>query len=69
MTHDKIYEKFKEIYQTIDSEVDCWFPNGKGSIRIRSKIYGEMIFTYWSKKRWRIESVESYLDSIKVEVK
>ena len=68
MTHDKIYEKFKLKLMLIDSEIDCWYPNGKNSIRIRSYMYGEMIFTYQSKDVWKIESVESYLNSIKVEV-
>lgn len=69
MPHKEIFNKFKEIYVIDDDDVDCWFPNGKGSVRVRSKVYGEFIFTYWSKKKWRIESVDSWLDSIKVKVK
>ena len=69
MTHDKIFEKCKEICVLQDSEVTCWYPNGKGSVRVKTDIMGEFIFTYKSKKVWKFESVDSYLESIKVEVK
>ena len=68
MTHLEIFRNFKNVYPIDNDAIDCWFPNGKNSIRIRSKVYGDFIFTYQSKKVWKIESVESYLDSIKIRV-
>lgn len=68
MTHKEVLAKLKEICTIEDDETAVWFPNGRNSVRVRSKLYGEFIFTYHSKKKWRLESVESFLDSIKHEV-
>lgn len=68
MTHPEVLKQFKIHFAVKDTDIDCWYPNGKNSIRIRSVTYGDLIFTYHNKKKWRLESVESYLDSIKVEV-
>lgn len=68
MTHTEIIKKFIEVYPICTDEIKCWFPSGKNCIRIRTFAYGEIMFTYKSKKEWRIESVDSYLNSIKVEV-
>lgn len=64
-----VFKRLLEVIPIAAEDVDCWFPNGKNSIRVRSKVYGEFIFTYKNKKEWKLESVESYLESIKVEVK
>lgn len=66
MVHTEIIKKFTELYPIAVDEIVCWFPNGKGSVRVRTKSYGDLIFTYETKKRWRIETVDSYLNSIKV---
>ena len=69
MKHNEIYEKLLKTLPIDGQDVECWFPNGKNSVRVRSRCYGEFIFTYKNKKEWRMESVDSYLNSIKVEVK
>jgi hypothetical protein len=68
MVHEKIWEKFKEHNGSVSDIVTCWFPNGKNSIRVRLRESGDLIFTYISKKKWRLETVDSYLDSTKVSV-
>jgi hypothetical protein len=62
-----IMQKFKDLSLVEDEDIVCWFPNGRGSVRVRTKSYGDLVFTYASKKRWRIETVDSYLESIKIE--
>ncbi len=66
--HKDILKRFIGIYPIGGDDIECWYPNGKGSIRIKSKAYGEFIFTYKTKHNWKIETVDSYLDSIRVEV-
>lgn len=68
MGHDKIWNKFKECNGVLEDIVTCWFPNGKNSIRVRLRESGDLIFTYTSKKKWKLETVDSYLDERKVEV-
>lgn len=69
MKHEEIFKKFLELGCVKPDEVACWFPNGKGSVRVRTtEAYGDLIFTYGNKKHWRIESVDSWLDSIRREV-
>lgn len=73
MTHDNVYKKFKECFiPNADELLECWYPNGKNSIRVRPKGKGakyDMIFTYHSDLNYKFETINSYLNSIKVEVK
>lgn len=66
MTHNEVWKKFEQMFCP-GERVKCWFPNGKDSIRVRLAD-GDVVFTYQSKKIWKIESVDSYLESIKVNV-
>ena len=68
MAHSEIWKKFKERFDPDANVVECWFPNGKNSVRIRLKEGGDIIFTYKSKKVWKVETVDSYLEGIKVKV-
>lgn len=65
---------FQETFHVKD-EIDEWFPNGKNSIRIRFKKRtvlpfminkGEyLIFTAASRNEWRLETIDSWINSIK----
>ena len=68
MTHNYIWNRFKECFDPDLKVVECWFPNGKNAIRVRTKDPYDFIFTYESVKIWKIESVDSWLESVKVEV-
>jgi len=68
MTHNEVWEAFKKHFSEASEKVTHWFPNGKNSIRVRIYAYGDLVFTYKNKKIWKIETVDSYLESIKVEV-
>lgn len=68
MTHNEVWNAFKVAFATAAEVIRCWFPNGKNSIRVR--FYNgqpDLVFTYKNKKTWKIETVDSYLESIKVE--
>lgn len=65
MAHTELIEKFKEICRINVEDFEHWFPNGKDSIRVRFDEYTDVVFTYHSEKDWRIESMDSYLMSIK----
>jgi hypothetical protein len=68
MNHEKVWEKFKERNGLVTDIVVCWFPNGRNSIRVRLRGGGDLIFTYISKKKWKLETVDSYLETHKVKV-
>ena len=68
MNHNKVWEKFKERNGLVTDIVVCWFPNGRNSIRVRLRGGGDLIFTYISKKKWKLETVDLYLDDHKVNV-
>ena len=70
MAHSEIFKLFKRFFDIADEEIDCWFPNGKGSIRVRFKptssqgLPFERVFTYFSDFYWRLETVDSYLEKL-----
>lgn len=62
MSHKEIYKWF-ELYFPIyaGDRVEVWFPNGKNSIRIRQINKQEFVFTYHSNKKWKFETLDSFL--------
>lgn len=58
MVHNDVYKRF-----ALD-RVECWFPNGKNSIRIRQKNKQEFIFTFLNDKEWRFETIDSHLRTL-----
>ena len=69
MTHKDILKRFLIAYPIPENMIDCWFPNGKGSIRVRFVNHVELIFSYSSDKNWRIETVDSFLNDQKLSKK
>lgn len=55
-----VLKKFKEIFPIKDDSVECWWPNGKNSIRVRLTNHIELVLTYSSSKKWRLETVDSF---------
>lgn len=53
-------KKFVEVSRIGEDLIELWFPNGKGSVRVRLKDRSELIFTYNDSKRWRLETIESF---------
>jgi len=65
MTHNSIFTFFGTLFPKYYDSVDVWFPNGKGSIRIRlKKLSEEFIFTYVNDKEWSFETIAYYLNRL-----
>jgi hypothetical protein len=64
MTHNEVYEKFKLYFPNYSKEgmIDCYFPNGKNSIRIRQVNMQEFIFSFVSDTEWRFETIKSFME-------
>jgi hypothetical protein len=63
MTHKDVYERFKELFPPYAADVTTWFPNGKGSIRVRLKSGLDYVFTVNGRLDWRFETVGSFIKS------
>ena len=62
MVHKDIFETFKKLFPIYAEGVTEWFPNGKGSIRVRlGALHQEFIFTIHSNKEWRFETMENFI--------
>lgn len=72
MTHRQLYSLFRDIFSNCTNADTLYFPNGRNSIRIRG-VVGlhndriDYVFTYYSNSRWRLETVDCYLDRMKGE--
>lgn len=65
MVHNDVYKRFALYFPDYAGNlVECWFPNGKNSIRIRQKNKQEFIFTFLNDKEWRFETIDSYLRAL-----
>jgi len=66
MTHKQIYTFFGTLFPTYYNSVDAWFPNGKGSIRVRLKgLPEEFIFTFINNKEWDFETLTYHNNKLK----
>jgi hypothetical protein len=61
MLHNELFDMFKRIAKIPDENIDCWFPNGKDSVRVRLVGGLELVLTYKSMTMWRLETVDSFL--------
>ena len=53
-------KKFVELFRIQEESIEVWFPNGRGSVRVRLKDRSELVFTFNDSKRWRLETIESF---------
>lgn len=67
MSHIDVYKKFLVYFKVREDDIDCWFPNGKGSIRVRMQSREELVFTYIGLKNWKIETIHSFMEGLKSE--
>ena len=75
MSHLKTLLLFQDIFWLRDEIVE-WFPNGANSIRIRLSDTGvlpfaiskkeDLIFTAKSRTQWKLETIDSWADTIKI---
>ena len=64
MLHTEVFDKFKEISHIKDESIECWFPNGRNSVRVRLRSRIELVLTYWSQLNWKLETLNSFVDDI-----
>lgn len=58
MAHGDIYKMFEKLFPMYASNAVMFFPHERNSIRIRmAELDQEFIFTYYSNKEWRFETV------------
>ena len=60
MTHKDLFTLFKYYFPQYVDQIMAWFPNGKDSIRIRTGMGLDYIFTYYNNRCWRFETVNSF---------
>lgn len=65
MNHKSIYEAFKVKLPKYADAVVTWFPNGKGSVRVRLIDNKEYVFSFNSDKDWIFETADSHLKRMK----
>lgn len=65
MVHNEVFKKFKEKANVSERIIDCWFPNGKNSIRVRLINKADMVFTYTDDKHWELEEVTEFIKNMK----
>lgn len=68
MTHEEIYNKFKELFPTFNEET--WITNGPDAIQITfdEKRDIKFIFTYVSDEVWSLETVKLYAENMKKDI-
>lgn len=65
MSHSTVREIYADFFPDFAKNETVWFPNGRNSIRSRLSTGAEYIFTFNSTRDWKLETVDSFLDSRK----
>ena len=65
MLHNKLYEKYCQLFPQFAEHTIEYFPNGKNSIRVRQENRKDFIFTYDGKKDWSFETVDSFISHMR----
>lgn len=57
-----LYEAFRSLKMFENIKVQAWFPNGRGSIRLREKdTENELIFSLKDRNEWCLETKAHYI--------
>lgn len=65
MLHTELIILFKTYFPQYRGHINDWFPNGKGSIRIRLDTFQDLIFTYTNEQHWSLQTVDSFICQMK----
>lgn len=60
MTPSDIFNKFLKVYPVTYDDVMCYSLLGPKTIHIKLKNKKELVFTYFSSNKWRIDSMDLY---------
>lgn len=61
MTPNDIFKKFKKVFPVTDEEIDRISVIDTNVLKVRLKNRKELVFTYFSSNKWRIDSLDLYL--------
>lgn len=65
MTPKDIFGKFLKVYPIAYDEIERYLVIDTNAIQIRLKNRKELVFTYFSSNKWRIDSMDLYLSEKK----
>lgn len=65
MTPSDIFNKFLRVYPVSYDEVVTYLVKGPKTIQVKLKNKKELVFTYFSSNKWRIDSMDLYLSDKK----
>ena len=65
MTHNNIWQLFKNKLSLYSDNVETWFPCGKNAIRVRMKTKEEYVFSVSDDGSWMLESMKHYMKRMK----
>ena len=64
MLHIDVFKKYKKIFFRDSLNVKVWHPNGFNSIRIRLSNDDEWVFTYVSDRKWSMETLDNFIETL-----
>ena len=66
MSHRDVLIRFELMFPQYKDSMTEWFPNGKNSIRVRTKgtYFRDLIFTFNDHLDWRFETVDMFIKSM-----
>ena len=66
MSHSEVLKRFEAYFPNLSGDaMDVWFANGKNSIRVRLRNRQEFIFTFHGDKDWKLETIESFMKTMR----
>lgn len=65
MTPHDIFGKFLKVYPITYDEIERYLVIDTNAIQVRLKNRKELVFTYFSSNKWRIDSMDLYLSEKK----
>ena len=64
MLHKDVINRYSELFPERCKDVDTWLMNGCNSVRLKFKDGDERIFTFYNDKNWKIETVDSFIETL-----
>ena len=64
MLHTDVISSYSELFPERCKDIDTWLMNGYNSVRLKFKDGDERIFTFYNNKNWKIETVDSFIETL-----
>lgn len=65
MTHDEVYQTYRDTLPFYAKRTTEWFPNGYDSVRVRVENQGEFVFTCLAGEGFKFEDIDTFIKSMK----